>query len=241
MLLTNLLSLDCFLKVQWGSLITDGRGKQGGSVYSRNKGGAYARNKVTGTNPKTASQTTVRNRLSTFSQGWRALTDAQRAEWIAASGNFPYTNQFNNTYYLSGNQLYIALNTTLQNAGASTLTSPPTPGAVTAPATASAAMAKGTPAVTITFTVSPIPAGMAWILKATGGLSPGKGFVSSQLRQIAVLPAAQTSTYNALTAYTGKFGTVPAAGQKVFFQLIPVNTATGQMGTALQFSCIVAA
>lgn len=243
MIVKQLLDLDqeACVKVKWGQGVTDGRGKQGGAVFSRNRGGAYIRNKVTPSNPKSASQTLQRNQLANYSQGWRGLTDAQRNEWNAAAPNFPYTDQFGDTYILSGQNLYIALNTSLIRAGGTAITAPPTAGSVSAPTTMTVTMAKGTPAASVAFTVSPVPANTGWNLYATTGMSAGRSFVSSQLRYIATIPAAGTTPYNALTAYTTKFGVVPSAGQKVFWQIVPVNLTTGQQGTPLRTSVIVSA
>ena len=44
----------------------------------------------------------VRNRLSTNSQAWRGLTEAQRQGWIDAAINFPFTDIYGNTKILSG-------------------------------------------------------------------------------------------------------------------------------------------
>jgi hypothetical protein len=228
-------------KIKFGDVVTDKRGKQGGTVYSRNKGGAYTRNKVTPSNPNTAAQTAVRSRLAGFSSGWRALTALQRQQWNDAVTNYPYTDVFGDTYFLSGQGLYNALNSSLIAAGASAITEPPAPGATVPLATVAITMAKGVPALSIAFTVSPIPAGQAIIVKATQGLSPGKNFVSSELSQITVMAAAQTTPFNGLAAYVAKYGAVPAAGMKVFFEFYAVNTLTGQQSARLQASVIVAA
>jgi hypothetical protein len=229
------------LKVQFTAFMADARGKVAGSVFSKNRGGAYVRTKVTGTNPATAAQTLVRSRLALYSQGWRALTASQRAEWNAAVGNFPKTNQFGNTYLMSGQQLYQMINNNLVAVGSAAITSPPVSGAVTAMASAVVTMAKGTPAVSVAFTATPVPAGNAYKVFATGGLSPGINFVSSKLRFIGLIAAAATSPADLLAMYTAKYGVVPAATSKVFFEFVPFNTTTGQEGTGFRVSAIVAA
>ena len=47
-------------KIKFGMMMTDARGKLGGQVFSKNKGGAYVRTKVTPSNPQTIAQTTRR-------------------------------------------------------------------------------------------------------------------------------------------------------------------------------------
>lgn len=228
-------------RIVFGDIVVDKRGSQGGTTYSRNKNCAYTRNKVIPSNPRTIAQVAARAKLGTYSQGWRALTEAQRTEWNNATGLFPYTNPVTGEYFLTGQNLYIALNTSLLAAGAAAITVPPAPGAVTNIATAVVTMAKGTPALSVVFTVSPIAAGQAIIVKATSGISAGRNFVSSELSQISVIAAAATTPWNGLAAYVAKYGVVPAAGLKVFFEFYAVNTATGQQSAPLRASVIVAA
>src|SRR4051812_170938 len=82
------------MKVKFGSLVVDGRGKIGGHVLSKNRGGAYMRTKVTPINPQTADQSTVRGTLTSLSQSWRALTQNQITAWNNAVQNFQSTDIF---------------------------------------------------------------------------------------------------------------------------------------------------
>lgn len=75
-------------KIKFGALLVDMRGKQGGTVYSRNKSGAYSKNKVTPINPKTSFQQAQRNALSARAQAWRGLNPDARRSWITGSANF---------------------------------------------------------------------------------------------------------------------------------------------------------
>lgn len=228
-------------KIKWGSIVTDGRGKVGGQVYSKNKFGAYLRNKVTPVNPQTLAQTQARTRFVGFSQGWRGLTSVQRQQWNDATINFPKTNQFGDTVYLTGAQLYQSLNNTLQVTSSSTLTAPPTPASVTAITAATLTAAKGTPAMSLTFAPTPVPASTSYLIYMTNGVSPGVSFVKNLYRLVTVIAAAATSPQALLTAYAAKYGAVPAAGQVVFCRIVPVNTLTGQQGTGFEVSAVVAA
>ena len=49
------------MKIKWGALVVDGRGKLGGHVAAQNRGGSYLRTKVTPSNPQTTFQTGVRS------------------------------------------------------------------------------------------------------------------------------------------------------------------------------------
>lgn len=229
------------MKVKFTAFMADARNKLNGTVFSRNRGGAYARTKVSPSNPKTAAQSLARSRFGTYSSGWRALTAAQRTGWNDAVGNFPRTDQFGDTYLLSGQSLYVSLNGALAATGQTAITTAPVPGAVGAFATMVAAMAAGAATATLTFTATPVPAGYAVQIFATPGMSPGRNYAQGKFKQISTLAAAATSPANVATAYTTKYGAIPPAGQKVFFRAVFVNITTGQQGVPLEASCIVAA
>jgi hypothetical protein len=50
------------MKVLYGQIISEARGKLGGLVASKNTYGNYMRNKVTPANPQTTEQVAARNR-----------------------------------------------------------------------------------------------------------------------------------------------------------------------------------
>lgn len=228
-------------KIQLGAFVTDIRNKVGGSVFSKNRAGAYVRNKVTPVNPSTVAQGNSRSRFTGFSQGWRGLTSGQQSQWRDATSSFPKTDQFGNIYYLSGAQLYQSLNNSLKVVGASAITAPPVPSSVEAVTSATLTMTKGTPSASLAFAPSPVPANTAFMIYATPGVSPGVSFVKNQYRLIGVISSADTTPEDILSAYTAKYGLVPAAGQRVYIKLVPVNTVTGQQGIGYETSSIVGA
>lgn len=227
-------------KILFGALMVDMRGKVNGTVFAKNKGGAYARTKVTPNNPQTAAQNLVRSRLTGRSQAWRALGALVIAAWNAAVSNFPRTNVFGNQQILSGHQLYVGLNNQLQAAGASTISSPPTPVGAAAISALSLDAAVGADSFSVTYGPTPVPANTAMIIEASPQVSPGKTNVNSLYRQIGVEAAADTSPGDLFAAYTKKFGTL-IAGQKVSVRCRMVNTLTGEVSGAVTSSAIVAA
>lgn len=227
-------------KVLFSAFLADMRGKVNGTVFSKNRGGAYARTKVTPTNPQTLAQNLVRSVLTGLSQAWRALTAAQRSAWNAAVGGFPRTNVFGNPKTLSGHQLYVGLNAQLEAAGASTISTPPTPTGAPAVATFTGSAAAGLGTFTAAFTPDPIPADSAMIIDATQQVSPGKSNLSNLYRQISVVAAAGASPANIAAAYTAKFGSL-IEGQKIGLRARIVNTTTGEVSGAVTAEVIVAA
>jgi len=227
-------------KIKLGAIVTDIRGKNGGHVFTKNKSGNVMRTKRTPSNPKTSYQTAVRARLTSLSQGFRALGATSVAAWNSAAKNFVKHNVFGDKHSPSGLNLYVWLNSNLLNVGASAITTPPSPGATGLFTTFTATAAHGTPALSVTFAPT-IDSGDAVIIKASAGLSAGKSYVKNQLRQIAVLQSTDTSPKDLLSLYTAKFGSIPSAGQKIYLTATWVNKTTGQAGQAVETSCIVGA
>lgn len=216
----------------------DMSGKVNGSVFSKNKGGSYVRTKVTPVNPKSTAQQNVRNILSTWSQAWRGLTQAQRNGWINQAPFFPYSDRFGFTRQLSGSGLYIKLNANLNFADASGIDDAPAPVAIPAITTLSVAANAGAGNVVVTFAPSPIPADFSLVIRATPNIGAGRNFVKNKFRNITVAGTGQTTPLIMTTVYTNVFG-VPVIDEKIFIQAFLVSIVTGQTGIPLQAECIV--
>jgi len=228
------------MKMKWGALVTDGRGKLGGHVASKNRYGAYMRTKVTPVNPGSTDQVTVRNRLAGISSDWKGLTAAQRLAWNAAVADYARTDIFGDIRNPTGFNLHQKLNNNLVNIGKSQITAPPLPEAVDAFTSCSLAASEGGGTVTLTYAPA-IEADHSVLVFATPAISPGISFVKSEFRQIDVIVTADSSPFSIETEYEAKFGAVGAEGQQIFFQLVQVVWATGQAGIPIQCSCLIAA
>jgi hypothetical protein len=227
------------MKTKFGSIIVDGRGKIGGHVASKNRAGTYLRTKVSPANAQTPFQTIIRNRFTALTQGWRTLSEAQRAAWNAAVADYARTDIFGDIRNPSGSNLYQRLNNVLDIVGEAQVDTPPLAGSVLNVTVGAITMAVGTPALSVTFAPT-VPADTGVIISATAPMSAGKSFVKSEFRQVAVLAAAATSPWNGLSAYVAKFGSTGAIGQKVFVKFTPVNRETGQVGSSTISSVISA-
>lgn len=236
-----------YLLIKWsGVAVVDGRGKAGGTVFSKSRSGAYARNKVTPVNRRTPAQQLRRVILALFSQNYRALSEAQRNTWITAANNgYTANNIFGDQIKKSGIGLYIGLNTNLNLVEVAALTEAPVQGAVLNPLSIAPAALAGANTIflnaTFTGATAVVPANTAILVLASGAVSTGINFVSSQLRIITYLDAADdTGTVNVNTEYEAIFGAT-VAGQKIFFAAVAINKTTGQAGVLLKESLIVGA
>lgn len=225
-----------------GAIVSEIRGTVAATTYSKNKGGAILRNRVTPINRRSNGQTKARQILAAISAGWRGITASQIAAWNAAAPSFPQTDNLGQTIFLSGSQLYQRLNNNLVLIGQAQITDPPTPVsfAVLTFTSITADASSGTVAMAFSPTV---PTGYTMVVKATRPLSPGKSFVPvSEFRFVKAIAAAATSPQSVGTEYVAIFGAITGAtGQKIFAELYLVHSASGQAGIPVRQSTLVVA
>jgi len=228
------------MKIKFGSLVTDGRGKIGGHVASKNRGGAYLRTKVTPVNPQTSYQLVARARITTFSQGWRSLTQEQRAAWDAAVGNWQKTDIFGDLKNPSGLNLYVRLNSNISEGGGAAIVSPPLPNSVDPPDTVTLTGAAGTPALSLAWTGGSPAIGTVYVARITPQVSPGKSFVKNLYRNMQLIFSSDVTPLNILATYTARFGTL-VAGQKIFVEVVAIRLNSGVKSTPVSGVAIIAA
>lgn len=86
-----------------GGGVADIRGSIGGTVFSRNRYGNYARNRTIPVNPNSASQQKIRSCISQIRDAWyNTLTAAQRADWAVYANNVPMVNRLGQSINLTG-------------------------------------------------------------------------------------------------------------------------------------------
>lgn len=215
-------------KVLFGIIATDMRGKLGGHVFAKNRGGAYVRTKVTPVNPQTVAQQSVRAVFTELTQGWRAISQTKIAAWNSAVQNFPRTNVFGNPKTLSGHQLFVGLNAQLGAAGQASITNPPLPVGADAVESLTGAAAETGQTFSVAYLPATVPSGHTAILDATAQVSPGQTNLNNKFRQVSTIAAAGTSPEDFAAAYTAKFGDL-IAGQKIGLRMRFVNNLTGEV------------
>lgn len=200
-------------KIKFGMMMTDARGKLGGQVFSKNKGGAYVRTKVTPTNPQTTFQSSARALFGQISQAWSNLTDTQRAAWREAVDLWKSTDIFGDLLAPTGKELFQRLNNQARTVGFSEILSPPAkvvlPGEVTTDA------AIDVTAGTLSLTGASTAATSKIYIFGTGSLTQGTKFVKNKLRALYSVDGSTYTAADAYAAYIAKFG-VPTAGDNVY-------------------------
>jgi len=112
-------------RILFGNMIADARGKLGGIVYSRNTGGAYARQKVSPVQPRSEAQLNQRSRLGLLSKDWATLTQNQREAWKSFSLTHKRVDVFRLAKQRTAQQMYMFLNLALLSNGLATIADPP--------------------------------------------------------------------------------------------------------------------
>lgn len=227
-------------KIKLSAIVSEMRGKLNGSVFSKNRGGAYLRTKVTPVNPQTIAQGNVRALLTTLSQGWRALTEAQRLAWNSAVSAFTSTDIFGDIKTPSGINLYNKLNLNLGAIGEAPISTPPVAVGVGYLSALSLAADASAGTIAATFTAEGASADQTVIVEATPCLSAGKSFVKSEFRQIGTFAGDATSPQAIGAMYVAKFGAM-TEDKKIFVRMKFVDKNTGVAGQYTSASAIVAA
>jgi len=102
--------------VKFGGGIIEMRGSIAGTVFSRNKGGNYARAKTTPINPNTGLQVAVRAALAELTVIWSStLTTAQRTAWNLYAASVQVINKIGESVNISGFNHFIRSNVEFLN------------------------------------------------------------------------------------------------------------------------------
>lgn len=216
-------------------------GSVAGSTYSHNRYGAYLRNRAMPVNPSSTKQQQIRSKFASLSQGWRALTAAQRLEWNTQAPNIVLYDSLGQQYSPTGQQFYIGINQVRLLVGLATTSTPPAQQTQAVITSGSCVSTGSTGVQTVTFAPA-IGTGAYYILRATAPQSAGKTFIPrSAYKDVAYLTNSDTSPYVATTAWAAIFGglTTSDVGKKIFWQLVPVSS-NGFKGVPFGFSNVVA-
>lgn len=227
-------------RVKYSPIIDSINGKIANVVFQDGKAGAIVRNRVVPANPNTAAQANARGILSLISKSWAALSDAQRTSWdtAAASPEWRQTNAYGEGFQLSGEQLFIKLNSVIEFVQESTLTSPPSKATFDSITIGALTAAAGTPALSLAFSGT-LSSNFQFNILASPQVSQGN-MSSKSVRFSSINTTSGTTPINLLSAYTNKFGTL-VAGKKIFVKLEIISDLTGEVLFVGETSAIVAA
>jgi hypothetical protein len=209
-------------------------GSWAGITASRNRFGQYFRARHAPVNPNTAVQMVVRARMAGNAAAWRALTDAQRAGWLALGLQMLRTDSLGQQYDMNGFMAYCSVNNNKMAVGDATVAD--APAHLTPDQLASATITLTAAAFSIAYTPTPLAAGNRLLAFISPQTSAGRKF-NGDYRLIQYSAAAAASPMNVLAAYTARLGT-PVVGNRIFLSLQIYNG--GFIGAPFGVSQVVA-
>lgn len=221
----NHLKIEIMAKIKLSGIgVVDIRGKLNGTIFSKNRGGAYVRTKVTPTNPQTVAQMFVRGVFAAISSAWSALSQLQRNSFNGFVAAYATTDIFGDLKNPSGKSLYQRLNQNLAISAQPQITTCVAPSEV--PFAGLVSAAGDVSLNSFDMTTSGTTTGTKLLIFATPPLSQGTTFVKNKLRLLTVRAGGPASVENIRAAYTEKFGPL-TAGANIYIGVKVVN-ANGQ-------------
>lgn len=226
--------------IQTGAVVNQIRGSVGGTVASRNLGGAYMRARVAPVNRRTPAQQAVRANFAINSKAWSGLLTAdQRAAWTFFAQANPLVNVLGASIIVSGLAMYNKLNQVLSSIGFPNISDPPADLSVpTLAAIDGVVSVSGTQHVTINTEIQAVVADASYYIFAAPPMAAGKTASSSDFRALAAFgPSAAAVAIEVGSQFIARFGAF-IAGQSISVMVATVNTASGAVTPALKYNTI---
>ena len=240
---TSYIGISTGALILFGGGVSELRGSIGGTTFSRNSSGAYARNRTKPVNPNTTSQSRVRTLFSAIAQMWRGLSESDRLTWINLAPTFARVNRLGQTIPLTGFQFFQKCNSNLHQSGQAlqnSISNVNTP------------LQQLIDSVTIDFSANSmiinaedasVNANTIMRVYATASRSAGSKFAGpSEYRLIkSITPGDDLNTADLHLEYLNKFGTFGPIGSVVGFKFNSVSLETGISNASQSIQCIVVA
>lgn len=195
-------------------------GSQAGTTASHNRAGQYYRSRRSPVQPVgTGRRAIARANFGSSSTAWASLTFGEQAAWAAYADSHPITDSLGSAIKLTGHQMFVAINASLQNASQPISTVPPL---------SSDVFNFVDPIVQVTST--------GFALATTGATGTADDFIlyalsqakssgitfNKTFNQLAVGPGNEPQPFDLGPQMLAQFG-IPPVGSRVFYRLTPVN------------------
>jgi hypothetical protein len=232
-------------KVQFGSGVAAISGRVAGTVFARNRGGAYMRRFSVPVNKRTTAQQAVRQRFAESSGQWMLLPAGMRAAWESWASTHPVRDRFGASLILTGHQAFCAVANNAALAGEpGAYDSPPPAPTFKQPVMEGMGSINASPVVVTSWTTgTTFLAGDIIVIWASPPVSPGVRFTFDKLKLVAVIqmpyglaPHDPGPDFGA--EYAAVFGgTENAVGKKIVFHSL--SYSNGQLGTPIDVEALI--
>lgn len=233
-------------RILFGGGVAQIRGSIGGTTYSKNANGAYARNRSQPANRNTLAQQGVRNIFGSIARRWKVLTLSQQASFIDLAASYPYVNSVGLSSVYTGVQLFQKVNSQLALVGSPQISMMQPP--VYVPTIGDAivnTIAKASDSFEITYSFDAgfeVPTGFVFVIEATREFANGTYRPKSQdYRQISIQAATvPVANLDIWAEYSAVFGEPTTNGSRIFVRGFLVSLLTGQVNLPQVAAGIVA-
>jgi hypothetical protein len=214
------------------NLLAEARGSLNGTVFSRNKAGAYTRGRTKPVNPNTPAQSATRATFAAISFAWSELTFNQVIDWNAFAQTLTRINKLGQPYVPSGRQMFMEINrnyVAVREGDFATRSAPPTNATSPAFMDGTFVFAGGVGAGSVnalTLDITQDITGNRVIVQASNVMGPGRQATSVPYKQVGIFEEGA----NLLPAYQAMFSTAAIAGNLIHFRLRTVDVTTGVSG-----------
>jgi len=210
-------------------------GSQANTTASKGRAGQYYRNRRSPVQPVgTGRRAFVRSAFGASSSAYATLTGSQQAAWAAYAATTPYTDSLGQSIILTGHQMFVAINTQMQNVGQAIEVLPPASSTVFSQGLVNvSAMADGTLLVTLAGAGSNVDFSLvAFSAPQSGGTSFCKVFWQADF-----LGGDSVNPEDYSSEYVSQFG-IPPQNSRIFYSIRPVNEF-GVAGVSIQSYAVV--
>lgn len=214
-------------RITYGVLIADIRGSVGGTTFSINPSGAFARGRVKPKATKTTKTQKQRALFSSLAQTYKLLSPSDVASW-----------NDNHIAGLSGYQTFMKLNGTALKVALSPLSTYSPPEALTPVTVLSFDASFGISDIHVILDIAP-SATQCFAIYITSPVSNGTQFNSKYLRLLKTVYNGSPSSLTLGSDYIAAFGFFPPVGSRLFLRIEVVSTSAFNTLTPTLDQCTV--
>lgn len=225
-------------KVMHGTLAGAVSGSVGSETYSRNRYGAYVRNRAKPIIPVTEYSLNAKARFGGQSARWADVNADSRAAWTTWAQTNPVMDRLGQSQVLTGHAAFVGLNSRLNLAGAAEIDVPPLGAAPAALTTLTGTFDAGAGDFELAFTPTPLGANERLWVQAAVVDRVSINYVKNLLKLIVISAAAQATDYDIQAAVIARFGGL-IVGQKIVVMASVFNDLTGLLSTPRMVSGVI--
>lgn len=225
-------------RVQYGTIITEIKGKIQGQVFQGGNVGFVLRNKGYTKGLSTPRKQGANNVIIAASGYWSQLNDTERGEWETAAPTWVFYNRFGAAYTGSGYQFFMAFQCLYFNYWGFFEPTPPAVVVPTDPGTKSLGFSIST-GLELSWANNGGANDIA-VFFASAGISPGRNANYVRLKRLGAVSVNGIDSYDLTTLYTNVYN-YPIAGQRVVVRSFFSNNGWVYPYYDTNTSCLVTA